>query len=369
MNITIRTLEKEEDIPQIINVHEKANISNGICSWMSVDFWKWKYHVGRPFYDPRGYQVAEYNNKLVSSINCTLREMNFGGKTYKAAGIDDVSTIPSFMRKGLSQKLLTNAIKFMEEKNVDLSILVADPSYHAHEFYHKNGYDYSTEHKFAIKIINPMKVIYGLPLSIPLISPLHLLSKAKERLQAPKCKLPLEIKIIKDNDEEFLDCLNKNYSKLLSFEKFSKNYWNWFRIEKPPLFENIIVCAKLNGKIIGGGTLTKAYYHISLLPKRLNFYVLSELFVDEEYRRQGVASKICKALEYIASKKGVGMFFVNYNVLHYPVENFLRKNGYFVVPMSDYQMIKPISNRYKKIHEKVKKAKVPWHIALEQSGF
>jgi len=369
MRFNFRTYEKEEDISQIINVHEKANATNMVCSWMSMKLWKWKYLEGRPFYDSRGLQVAEYKNKLVSSINCTIREMNFGGQIYKAGGIDDVSTLPNFRRKGLSQQLLTNAIKFMEEKKVDLSILVADPGYHAHKFYHKNGYDYVTQHKFAFKIINPLKMVRGMPISGLLVTPIHLLFKGKEQIQAPKCKLPLEMAIIKEDNEEFLNSINKNYSNLLSFEKFSKDYWNWFRINKPPKFKNIIVAAKLNGKIIGGGTLTKAYYHVSLLPNRMEFYVLSELFVEKEYRRQGVATRICRALEYIASKLGVGLFLANYNNIHYPVENFLRKNGFFVVPMSDYQMIKPISNRYKKIHEKIKNAKVPWHIALEQSGF
>ena len=46
-----------------------------------------------------------------------------------------------------------------------------------------------------------------------------------------------------------------------------------------------------------------------------------------------------------------------------------KKNGYFIAPISDYQMIKPISDKFKKIYPEIKAKKVPWHIALEQTGF
>jgi len=135
------------------------------------------------------------------------------------------------------------------------------------------------------------------------------------------------------------------------------------------MFENISIAAKLNDKIIGGGTITKSHYLILSTKKVVPFYVLSEIFVNEEYRRKGIGSEIYRTLENIARKNGVGFIICIYNKSHEPARKFLIKNGLFLPSISDIEMIKPISSDFKKIYPKIKELKSPWHIALEQSGF
>ncbi|MHA1798754.1 MAG: GNAT family N-acetyltransferase [Candidatus Helarchaeota archaeon] len=369
MDIEFRSYENEDDIPQIVKVHKTAFWNGNFSSYMDENYWKWKYHTKRPNYDPEGYFLATYKKRVIATIICTIREMNFFGNTYRVACIDDVATLPKFRRRGISQELLNRAFIYMNEKNVDLSMLIADPSYHAHRFYNKNGFDYVTKCRVAFKIIDPSNMVKKLKMTLPLAGPVYLFEKLNEYRHSKRCKLPIKFYILNKNNEEFLRVLNENYKDFISFEKFSNEYWTWFRHERPEKFENIVVSAVLDGKIIGGGTLTKSYYLIIDTQKPIPFYVLSELFVDKQYRRKRVASEIYKVLEKIAINNGVGFLISFWNQNHYNFRTFLSKNGFLLPSISDVEMIKPISDDFKNIFHEVKNIKKPWHVALEQSGF
>ena len=369
MNITFRTYENEDDIINIVKVHKAAFWRANFSSYMTEDYWRWKYHIDRPNYNPEGYQVAEYKNKIVGTVICTIRDMNFFGNTYKVGCIDDVATIPKFWKRGISQNLLTNAIKYMEEQTVDLSMLVADPGYHAHKFYIKNGFDISTKCRIAFKLIDPINMIKNLSITLPLSGPIYAFQKLQEYHRYKACELPIKLYHVNKLNDEFIKEINEDYKDLVSFEKFSRIYWNWFRLTRPKMFENIAIAAKLGNEIIGGGTITKSYYLILSTKKPIPFYVISELFVREKYRRKGIGSEIYRTLESLASQDGAGFIIGIYNSLHKPIKKFLSKNGLFLPSISDIEMIKPISSDFKKIYQKIKTLKFPWHIALEQSGF
>ncbi|NHI94837.1 MAG: GNAT family N-acetyltransferase [Candidatus Lokiarchaeota archaeon] len=370
MNITYRTYENDDDISGIVKVFKAAFWRSNFSSFITEDFWRWKYNVDRPNYDPDGYQIAIYkNSKIVGTVICTIREMNFFGTTYKVGCIDDVATIPQFWRRGISQTLLNNAIKFMEERNMDLSMLVADPGYHAHKFYYKNGYDYATKCRIAFKLIEPLNMIKNLRITLPITGPIYALEKFQEYRRFKSCELPIRLYQVKNLNDEFLQEINKSYRELVSFEDFTREYWNWFRLIRPKMFENICIAAKLDGKIIGGGSITKTHYLILNTKKSVPFHVVSEIFVNKSYRRKGVGSQIYRALESIAARNGTGFMIGFWNKFNRSIQNFLSRNGFFLPSISDVEMIKPISNDFKKIYPDIKLLKGPWHIALEQSGF
>lgn len=81
--------------------------------------------------------VAVDDDKIVSTIRIFNREIYLNGQKISMGGIGEVSTRPEYSGKGLSTRLLTNAIEIMEKKGMKVSMLATG----IHDFYARLGWE------------------------------------------------------------------------------------------------------------------------------------------------------------------------------------------------------------------------------------
>lgn len=372
VNILYRTYSEEKDLERFQKIYHAAFCNGIFCQPKTAEFMRYKYGAGRPFYNPDGYLFAEYNHKFVGAVMSTLREMDFQGKPFLMAAIDDVSTCPVMEKRGIGSTLMANAMKFMKETNADLSILTADPNGHARKIYERLGYRRlrTTWFGLAIKILSIARLIQDRNIITPLIGLFYPTQKVKSIMRLGGRLKELEFEVISSTTREFLDCVNRNYGKLTSFHPHDHEYWTWNRLRRPPEYQSVCLAARKDGRIVGGGAITKQKLMV-LNPKRYySISTLTELFVDEEYRRKGIGGAILHELEKIAVKRlKTGFMLTHYPRNDWRMKFLLRKNGYFVLPAYSMMMIRPISARFKRVFEKIKDKNVVWNIPWEHLGW
>ena len=368
MDLIFRTF-KDGDASGILKNYFAAFCKLRICQPSTPEFWEWKYGPTRPNYAPEGYQICEYKGKIVGTIMSTLRTMKFNGEVYKVAGIDDVATCPLLEKRGIGKRLMENAIKFMEEQDVDLSILAADPRGHAKKIYWRIGYKYTTFLSTGAKALSIRNAIANFTPGTPLAIPLRLYGCYKTRRRMKKYKGNLKFEILGKNQDEFRNKLNENYQSLYSFNEFDQKYWNWYYVERPELYESVVVAAKENGKIIAGGVITKEPLMGFNTKRWWPLYLLTELFVDKAYRGRGIGSYVLGQLERIAKQRGVGVMLAHFHGRHEAFRTLVKRMGYIYVNKTGLLMMKPISARAKELFEKRQEKKYVWKVPWEQMGY
>ncbi len=368
LNFRFRTFQ-EGDEKGIIKTYMAAFCKSRICEPMTPEFWNWKYGPIRPYYDPEGYQICEYKKKIVGTIQCTLRTMKFNGVQYKVAGIDDVSTCPILEKRGIAGQLMRNAISFMEKREVDLSVLTADPKGHAQRLYERLGYTEKTYISFGAKLISVWGTIKNFTILTPLAIPMRLYGTFKAEKAMLKYKGDAKIRILGKNQEDFRQKLNKNYHTFYSFDDYSPDYWKWYHINRPQSHRSIVVAAKEDGIIKAGGVITKSYLLVVNTKKFNPVFVLTEFFVEKDFRKKGLGSYLLNQLERIARKEGVGIIITLFHGRNMKFRKFLKKMGYLTMDKSVMQMIKPISERAKALFKRNKGKKFVWKVPFEQLGY
>jgi len=76
-----------------------------------------------PWQDVEGIRVAVENGKFTSTVRVFIRQMYLNGEKVAVGGIGEVSTLPEYRRLGLATRLLQDAIRFMEEREIAISSL------------------------------------------------------------------------------------------------------------------------------------------------------------------------------------------------------------------------------------------------------
>jgi len=368
LDLIFRTF-KDGDKSGILKTYSAAFCNSRICQPSTPEFWEWKYGSNRPNYDPKGYQICEYKNKIVGSIMSTIRTMKFNGEVYKAAGIDDVATCPTLERRGIGRGLMQNALKFMEEENVDLSILAADPRGHAKKIYWRSGYQYTTHFSIALKVISVRNALKTFPPITPLAPLLRLYGSFRSRRSIQKYERNLEFEILGKNEDQFRQKLNENYNSLYSFNEFDRKYWKWYHIERPKLYGSIVIVAKEDNRVVAGGIITRSYLMVFNSVKWVPIFILTELFVDKEYRGQGIGCYVLNQLERVARQRGIGAIMLHFHGGHSIFRTLMKKMGYIYVNNTTLQMIKPISERAKAHFQENKEKKYVWKVPWEQLGY
>jgi len=373
LKIQYRTYLTERDKFEFQKVYNLAFRVNNMGSPMSREWFDYKYGEKRPFYDPRGYFFALHDGKIVGSTLCTTRLMQFNGTTFKAAGIDEVATCPGFEKRGIGSTLMQNAINYMDDEiNADLSILTAAPNYHARRVYERLGYVNSRSIVliFGFKILHVPHVFREATIASPIFTGLYPLQvlKSLSRLRLKSKKL--EFQIVDAVSDEFIDCLNRCYTERVSFHPYDRKYFTWLRLNRPIDYKGLCVIARLDGQIVGGGTISKKSIVMLNPKKKTRFATIHEIFVDKNHRRQGIGLAILRKLEQIAInilRTGwiLTLFFKN----DLPVKNLLQAGGYFVAPIKSLYMIRPISPEFKDVFQGIKDRNLPWLVPWEQLGW
>ncbi len=336
---------------------------------MDMDRWTWRYGPERPNYAPEGYQICEYKGKIVGVIMATLRTMKFHGNQYRVAGIDDVSTWPVLEKRGIARHLLESAIRFMEKNNVDLSVLVADPRGHAQKLYARIGYTHKTYFSMAVKVVSIRNTLTDFPVLTPLAVPLGLYGNLRSRRKYRKDLKNIRFEILRKDQDAVRKNLNAAYRGFFSFDDYSKEYWDWYYGTRPETRPSLVLAAKENGKVVSGGVLTKQLLKIFSTKKRVPVCVVNEFFVDKAYRRRGLGSFLLYQLERAAQKMGGTLLLINFHGRNSGFRALLKGMGYIIVNKADMQMIKPISERAKRLFGKIQGKKLLWKVPYEQTGF
>lgn len=125
-----------------------------IRSLKSDELEKWFDHCSNVFVQtPRQYFVNHWNNdpwknlntifvavendNILSTVRIYIREVCIDGRKMKLGGIGEVSTIPEARKMGLSTVLLNKAIEYMEQNNINISLLFG-----THPNYSKLGWKF-----------------------------------------------------------------------------------------------------------------------------------------------------------------------------------------------------------------------------------
>lgn len=295
--------------------------------------------------------------------------MKFGEEAYKVAGIDDVATCPVLERRGIGRQLMANALTFMKSRQVDLSLLAADPRGHAKKIYWRAGYQYTTYLAVALKAISIRNVITHFTPGTPLAFPLRLYGAYHSARRRGKFPRGLSCEILGKDQDAFRKKLNANYRDLHSFAPFTPQYWNWYHMERPHPYKSVVLAIKSDDQIIAGGVITKSYLILFHTKKWFPVYLLTEIFVDEPYRRQAIGSLLLSQLERIAQNDGVGTIMLQYHAANTALHSLLTKMGYLCIKNVDILMMKPLSERATALFVHKKGKLFAWKTPWEQLGY
>ena len=100
------------------------------------------------------------NNIVISHVAIPWKYISHKGQKYKAFGLSEVMTNPSFRRQGIGLRLIKEAHSFIEKNNPDISIFTCDPV--LVNFYIKGGWEHKQNIKTSLVVqeIDPSEVIH-----------------------------------------------------------------------------------------------------------------------------------------------------------------------------------------------------------------
>lgn len=101
------------------------------------DFAAWN---DMPETDPVSFMLLK-DDKVVSHVSVPWKYIRHEGQTYKAFGISEVVTHPSFRKRGYALQLMENAAAFIEDSQPDISLFTCDAS--LIDFYKQCGWEHA----------------------------------------------------------------------------------------------------------------------------------------------------------------------------------------------------------------------------------
>ena len=90
-----------------------------------------------PWRDPEGIRIAVDNGAIVSTVRVFIREMFLHGEPITVGGIGEVSTRPEYRRRGIATQLLKDSIRFMESRDIVVSVLFGSQKIYSIEGWEK----------------------------------------------------------------------------------------------------------------------------------------------------------------------------------------------------------------------------------------
>ncbi len=76
-----------------------------------------------PWQDAEGIRVAVDKGTIVSTVRVFIRKIFLHGEPITVGGIGEVSTRPEYRRRGIATQLLHDSIRFMESRDIVVSVL------------------------------------------------------------------------------------------------------------------------------------------------------------------------------------------------------------------------------------------------------
>ena len=76
-----------------------------------------------PWQDAEGIRIAVDKGTIVSTVRVFIRKIFLHGEPITVGGIGEVSTSPEYRRRGIATQLLKDSIRFMESRDIVVSVL------------------------------------------------------------------------------------------------------------------------------------------------------------------------------------------------------------------------------------------------------
>lgn len=90
-----------------------------------------------PWQDAEGIRVAVDKGTIVSTVRVFIRKIFLHGEPITVGGIGEVSTRPEYRRRGIATQLLKDSIRFMEDRDIVVSVLFGSQRIYAIEGWEK----------------------------------------------------------------------------------------------------------------------------------------------------------------------------------------------------------------------------------------
>ncbi|MFX0004979.1 MAG: GNAT family N-acetyltransferase [Candidatus Hodarchaeota archaeon] len=254
--------------------------------------WYWRY-IKSPGFEPRMCQIAEdiENNKIVGAILVNLIETRtFNQKKYLIGDINDVSTHPAYIKRGIAAKLMEKSIKYMKEKGCDFSMLSTGlRGFARSRIYQKFGYfDLEKEYYFIQipNIIQFLRNFIGFAYFFPVLFSISYLPRLLNRLRIKFKKLFKDFTYeINHNKKhyEYMKAINRispmNYE---GYPEYNQYKFNWARINVPAKHNKpTYITMKKGGKVVGGATITHQTIKAFKYKLKLRIGIIHEIFLDQ----------------------------------------------------------------------------------------
>lgn len=289
----------------IIYRHYKAGDEQQLASLFNIAFqkggggvvrtpksWVWRY-VQSPGFEPDMCQIAEDTNKnmIIGAVYVNLIEkIRIGNREYLVGDINDVSCHPDYTRKGIATNLMKKAIKYMQEKGCDFSILSTGyNSFAQKKLYTKLQYKVMDKEIMFIHFPNILKLIrdiYAFAILFPAFFIYSYVPRFINRLKIkfhPRFKdFNFEINYNRKHFE-YLKAVNKILPRFyIGFPKYNKEKFLWSRVEVPSKrFKPTYIIIKQKGIIIGGAVITHQNFYLCKYGLKIRFGLIHEFFLDK----------------------------------------------------------------------------------------
>ena len=284
---------REGDENQIANLFNLAFQQNGGGFVRTPNSWKWRF-VKAPGFEPEMCQIAEdiEKKKIVGVVIVNLIEkIPIGSNIYLMGEINDVSTLPDYVCRGIATKLMEMSIEYMEQKNCDFSILSAGyKGFARKKIYQRFGYfdvDIGVVCIQFPNIIQLIKNVKAVALFFPVFFVLSYIPRFLNRINMKFNRVFREYSYnINHNKKhfEYMNAINKINPKYYEgFPKYTERKFSWARIKVPTEQQKpTYIVIRKEGKIIGGSVITQQNIYSFKYGLKIRIGLIHEIFLDKK---------------------------------------------------------------------------------------
>jgi len=284
----------------------------------------WRY-VNRPHGKAEEVQVAydKETKQVVGSVYSTIESYHYNGKIVKIGSINDVATLPEYVGKGISKKLMQRAIQFFEQSGCVYSLLCADPKGHPRKkMYVPMGWQDFSPQNTCFGLANPYTICRYIPpfvIFFPALAFryfLYRLIALQRQKRLAKQGIQFEIlhpftKAYKLGEIQQLLVFQKKHGPR-EFEGFiDMDLKEWLYYRWRPIQTGLwvsYVSVKYNGKVIGMGSFTRQWFYSSSMGLRMPLSFMRDFVIDthcglSSELKNEITTQFCQLLWIAASQR------------------------------------------------------------------
>ena len=280
------------DESQLAELFNLAFQQNGSGFIRTPNTWDWRF-VQSPGFEPEMCQIAEDidNHKIIGAIIVNLIEtIPIGQNNYLIGDINDVSTHPDYINRGIATKLMEKSVEYLKLKKCDFSILSAGfKGFARKKIYKRFGFFDVDFGVLFIQFPNIIQLIRNIHALAPLFPVFFIFSYLPRFLNRIKLKthydykkLSYEINFNRKHNE-YMEAINEINPKYYEgYPKYNKRKFSWARIRVPVIqLRPTYIIVKKHGKIIGGSVITQQNLYSFKFGIKIRIGIIHEVFLEK----------------------------------------------------------------------------------------